>query len=878
MADLDALLEAKWNASQGASAPIVESNSLLDSLLESKWNAAQTSVGGEFVKGLTSPIQNIKGTVSGLKDIGVASVDALGGDVDAAKTAIRGVGGIGAGLAGAGAGASVGAMAGAPLAPFTFGLSVPIGGLIGGAVGGAAGLFGFNKVADAVEAQDITALAPTKQDIEQAAYNTGAGIQFGVAPKLVGSTVKGVGKLERLVKNAAKPATEAGQRLVAKNILETIDPELQVKLDEGLNAAALDDFAQYKNTAEIADSPALSTAEQALATQDPAFAAILTEKALARNLAREAAIEKVAPPSIIPDEVFGSLLKEKLVKKAGTVKEAISGLYEKAAESAVDSNIPLYKTKQEIYASKNKYFGEGAGAMPSELNALFDDLQSAKSNVNGKVVGSKPYEYLQNMRSRASELAYKYKVSGDKRASAVASDITKSIDNSIMKAATTGKGLSPEAAAAWLAGKESFAKMKQTFEQGDVAKVFKAKNPLKDSAVLDTILRDPEAAASFKTAIGNDPIVNSAVKGQIITRLIEKSTSASDGQLLNNKFNTFLNDKSGQMSKFFEPKHLKDLQKIADDLKSVEQIKAKGRLQMKGGSDTASKLNVAQYLKDSITKELGLNSTIAKAAGKIASNRLARGAVGAGVGASLFGMPGAVAGTIIGEGASGLLNKYTGRINQMIMEAAANPEFAADLLKTPNKAVVSKIEGYLAPKVSALKQEFVQAAALQNEEKKAPKAKKGSLKFEGKKQEEKPMISKKGQDLIKKWEGVKFSAYDDGGGVKTIGYGHTGRGVSKGSITKDEAEQLFASDLAEAEQVIDSKVKVPLTQNQKDALASLVFNIGETQFSSSTLLKKLNAGDYEAAADEFLKWRKDNGKVVLGLVKRRTDEKNLFLS
>lgn len=72
-------------------------------------------------------------------------------------------------------------------------------------------------------------------------------------------------------------------------------------------------------------------------------------------------------------------------------------------------------------------------------------------------------------------------------------------------------------------------------------------------------------------------------------------------------------------------------------------------------------------------------------------------------------------------------------------------------------------------------------------------------------------------------------------------------------------------------------VEVPLNQNQFDALASFTYNLGETNLSSSTLLKKLNAKDYTGASNEFLKWNRAGGKVLNGLVRRREAERNLFL-
>ena len=142
----------------------------------------------------------------------------------------------------------------------------------------------------------------------------------------------------------------------------------------------------------------------------------------------------------------------------------------------------------------------------------------------------------------------------------------------------------------------------------------------------------------------------------------------------------------------------------------------------------------------------------------------------------------------------------------------------------------------------------------------------------------------KTQDLniIKEFEGLRLSAYDDGVGVFTVGYGTTrypnGNKVKRGDkITLEQAEQYLRHDLRNFEDAINSLVKVPLTQNQFDALTSLVYNIGSGAFSKSTLLKKLNAKDYKGAADQFLVWNKAGGRTLQGLTNRRTKERQLFL-
>lgn len=145
------------------------------------------------------------------------------------------------------------------------------------------------------------------------------------------------------------------------------------------------------------------------------------------------------------------------------------------------------------------------------------------------------------------------------------------------------------------------------------------------------------------------------------------------------------------------------------------------------------------------------------------------------------------------------------------------------------------------------------------------------------------VTGQKGLDLIKQFEGLRLKAYDDGVGVWTIGYGTirypNGVRVKSGdTCTKEQAEQYLKTDLDSFENVINTKVKVTLTQNQFDALACFVYNVGATNFSNSTLLRKLNAKDYSGAADQLLRWNKAGGKVMNGLTRRREAERKLFLS
>lgn len=136
--------------------------------------------------------------------------------------------------------------------------------------------------------------------------------------------------------------------------------------------------------------------------------------------------------------------------------------------------------------------------------------------------------------------------------------------------------------------------------------------------------------------------------------------------------------------------------------------------------------------------------------------------------------------------------------------------------------------------------------------------------------------SQAGIDLIKRFEGLRLRAYRDAVGVPTIGYGTT-RGVKMGiAITAERAEELLREDVTRFEEYIAQLVTVPLTQGQWDALSSFVYNLGPTKLAESTLLRLLNAGDYQGAAAEFDRWTRAGGKVLAGLVRRRAAERAMF--
>lgn len=145
-----------------------------------------------------------------------------------------------------------------------------------------------------------------------------------------------------------------------------------------------------------------------------------------------------------------------------------------------------------------------------------------------------------------------------------------------------------------------------------------------------------------------------------------------------------------------------------------------------------------------------------------------------------------------------------------------------------------------------------------------------------------------GKAIMKSSEGFKSYAYyatpeEEKRGLLSIGYGFTyyadGSPIKYGDVmTRADADSLFDNEIVpKFEEKVDAMVTVEINGNQFSALVSLCYNIGSGNLRSSALLKLVNKGDFEAAADEFLKWDKQNKRVLAGLTKRRIKERELFL-
>ena len=144
-------------------------------------------------------------------------------------------------------------------------------------------------------------------------------------------------------------------------------------------------------------------------------------------------------------------------------------------------------------------------------------------------------------------------------------------------------------------------------------------------------------------------------------------------------------------------------------------------------------------------------------------------------------------------------------------------------------------------------------------------------------------VSKHGREFITAHEGEVLKVYLDPVGLPTMGVGHLLTDEEKAKypvgsvITRGVSQEFLERDLRRFENAINNLVKVPLNQNQFDALVSFAFNVGEANFKRSSVLRHLNAGLYAKAAEALLAWNKSKGKVLAGLTRRREEERELFL-
>lgn len=140
-----------------------------------------------------------------------------------------------------------------------------------------------------------------------------------------------------------------------------------------------------------------------------------------------------------------------------------------------------------------------------------------------------------------------------------------------------------------------------------------------------------------------------------------------------------------------------------------------------------------------------------------------------------------------------------------------------------------------------------------------------------------PVLALTGAYLTIPSEGVEYYPYLDATGTKTVCFGHTGVDIEDRAYSEDECYDLLEKDLKKANDQLHSVIKVPLNDYQEAAMTDFIFNVGIGNYRTSTLLKKLNSGQYESACRELSRWVFSKKVKLKGLVTRRELEMNYCL-
>lgn len=663
--------------------------------------------------------------------------------------------------------------------------------------------------------------------------------QIGVPLALGGLTQ--IPKAYRSIKALLNPNIEAKAAEIAMETLgQYTKPQSVLQM---LEKEVPDQFSGYKPTAEIAQDPGMMSMQMSLERSMPEAAMRSEGMNTGRDVARMKSVIQEQGP-VVSRERAGSLIKEGLEENLSSLKKEVGKQFQ-----SVEGEVGIYPVKSAISDAimAEKEFGIGVPSSVENFIKTFQELPNT-------ILAQKMLSY----RSKVGSMMGSLKRSPDptdKAGYRVMSQMFKALDNVEKDVATQ------PAQQALAKGRALRTKQGQMYEEGAVGAILK-KNAFNrysrtDSKVQNKAFSGPEEARQVVEGLAGQDRSKEAMRSALIESLKTRSTNAKGA--FTQRLVTNWRNLQPVANEVLEKTQIQAVDKVTKDLMSQANIRDRAFLASKGQSATAQNQSMTNLLTDAIStginKKLGIFGRVIKAIG----------------GDKAF--------------------EIEAKSKQILIEMAFDKKFAKDFLsKNISEQRLKEVGGEMfrrmgvSPAVvqetvlkpsrsdSEIPQDFIEDAIREAEKRLTDKPKAPQV-ISFKRIEP----SDNGIKLVKQFEGKRLKSYEDEGGVKTIGYGHTGESTKKGRITDEEAESLLREDLKNASTIIKKVVKVSLSQSQIDALTSLVYNIGASAFEKSTLLKKLNAGDIEGAAEEFNKWIHVKGKTSAGLQKRRQAEKNLFL-
>lgn len=500
------------------------------------------------------------------------------------------------------------------------------------------------------------------------------------------------------------PLTQGGREKIAGDVIKEFSGDQDISKKIAAALASGGDFAPYQGAAELTGNPGLAQLETSLTKSRPDLGAAMTERGQARDDIRKAMIQALAPDLGMTPEEAGALVRGKIQEARGATSETVSDLFN-SIDPQNETRISLDEARKAIGPSYEKYFGEfpGGGGTPSrETAALMRDLEvtppTNKRDEINQALGEKlrPLQFIQNARSRALDEASMSTRGSEKALLGITSD---ELERAVETAAANGQ-ISPEQAAKWENARDSFKDMKQTYDSGLVGQLLSNERGVyhtPDSLVTKRIVNPGEAAPErvrqVIKASGGDADVIDALRRSFIDTISDKSESGTTGQILNNKFNQFLDKHEGTLKEYFDPEHIANMRKVADDLQSQAANAARGTMNSRNQSYTTEGLSTVQFLKR-LEGEPDRPS-------KIGSMARALLPVGGYAAAGPMGMAYAWGGDLMHEGLKGVAKANAGQVEQLLVDAIKDPQRMALLASKASPDTLSKILPYLGMELGA---------------------------------------------------------------------------------------------------------------------------------------------------------------------------------
>ena len=503
-----------------------------------------------------------------------------------------------------------------------------------------------------------------------------AGLLTGVGAASLPTTARGVRRTSEAISDVTSGM--APKRAAVEIIEESAtDPtNLQQRLSAALRAQPDDELAAMQSTAEVLGDPGLAKLQGTIG-RNIDEANVFGQRSAERANLRNRLIEALEPGEAIPKGTAGATIRAEVGEGRKSIKEAVSEAF-----GAVDpddvAKISVDQEKTALKTILGKRFDPEIETMNPELNKLLDSVMKGSNKRN--------YSFIQKARSKALEIQRNLESAPgaqQRNQASLAGDIAEKLDEAAKRAAEGKNGFTKQQADKWLEARKLRVEQAERFEKGSVGRILKRNRQTGEYQVIDERVVDrvfdgtAEATRQLKKAVPEDNEAIKVLKKSVMDSLIEKSRSTDD-QLLLSKLKTQLSSKRAGLDELFGRTKVKQLDRIVKDLQSEASINKLAAQASKGQSATDQFGAAGRFLKNVL-------------GGKIAFRHPAKT-------------------TIVKLFAGDVTSLQETQINELLVKAATEPKFAAELLKTPTRKRVESLLTMLSRDLT--KQAAIQAAEL----------------------------------------------------------------------------------------------------------------------------------------------------------------------